>query len=101
PHAQRHGFFYNATERMFEAWRRGYDRTLRLSLRFHVIPVAISLALLVATGYLFMRIPKGFLPSEDVGRFNINTEAFQGIGYDDMLRHQLQIGEILGRDPNI
>ena len=29
PHSQRHGRFYNATERMFDAWRRLYDRTLQ------------------------------------------------------------------------
>ena len=42
-----------------------------------------------------MIVPKGFLPSEDQGRFMIATEAAQGIGYDEMVRHQLQIGEIV------
>ncbi len=101
PQMQRHGGFYNATERMFDAWRRLYDRTLRASLRFHAVTIAISVALLVATGYLFLQVPKGFLPSEDVGRFNIATEAVQGIGYDDMVRHQLQVADIVGQDPNI
>ena len=34
PHTQKHGWFYNATERMFQAWLRLYDWSLRLSLRF-------------------------------------------------------------------
>ena len=101
PQLQRHGGFYNATERMFDAWRRLYDRTLQASLRFHAVTMAVSVALLVATGYLFLQIPKGFLPSEDQGRFNINTEAAQGIGFDDMVRHQLQVGDIVCEDPNI
>ena len=42
--------------------------------------MAVSVALLIGTVYLFMRVPKGFLPSEDQGRFNISTEAMQGIG---------------------
>ena len=29
PHSQKHGAFYNATERMFDAWLRLYDWTLR------------------------------------------------------------------------
>ena len=29
PHEQKHGRFYNATERMFDAWLRLYDWTLR------------------------------------------------------------------------
>jgi HAE1 family hydrophobic/amphiphilic exporter-1 len=63
--------------------------------------MAISIALLVATWFLFMRSPMGFLPTEDVGRFNINVEAAQGIGFDRMVRRQLQVGDIVGADPNI
>ena len=100
-HTQRHGRFYNATERMFDAWRSVYDRTLQVSLRFRAVTMAISLSLLVATGYLFLRIPKGFLPSEDVGRFAVSTEAVQGIGFDSMVRHQLQLADIIAKDPNV
>jgi HAE1 family hydrophobic/amphiphilic exporter-1 len=101
PQEQRHGWFYAVTERMFDAWRRLYDVTLRASLRYHVLPMAISVVLLIATGYLFLLIPKGFLPNEDVGRINVSTEAQQGAGFDEMVRHQTQVGEIIGRNPNI
>ena len=43
--------------------------------------------------YLFTIVPKGFLPSEDQGRFMVNTEAAQGISYDDMARHQMQVAD--------
>src|SRR5438132_3910078 len=101
PHTQRHGRIYNATERLFDAWRRVYDRTLWVALRFRAVTMAISLALLAGTAYLFMLVPKGFLPTEDQGRFSISTEAIQGIGFDDMVRHQQQVAEIVGRDPNV
>src|SRR5947209_6588274 len=101
PHAQRHGWFYNVTERIFERWLRLYDWTLRVSLRHRAVTMAISLALLAGTAYLFMLVPKGFLPTEDQGRFSISTEAIQGIGFDDMVRHQQQVAEIVGRDPNV
>src|SRR5919201_6822427 len=101
PHSQRHGWFYNAFERMFAAWLRLYDRTLRVGLRFRAVTFAISVALLAGTVYLFMIIPKGFLPSEDQGRFMVNTEAAQGISYPDMVRHQLQVADIVAKDPNV
>ena len=101
PHSQKHGWFYNATEKMFDAWLRFYDVTLRASLRFHAVTFAISIALLVGTVYLFGRVPKGFLPSEDQGRFNISTEAIQGISFDEMVRHQLQVADIVAKDPNV
>ena len=101
PHDQKHGWLYNAIEGVFDSWLNLYDWTLRLSLRFRGVTMAISLLLLVATGYLFVKLPKGFLPSEDVGRFQVNTEAIQGIGFDDMVRHQLEVGDIVLGNPNV
>src|SRR5688500_6833213 len=65
PHELRHGRVYNAFERMFDSWLRLYDRTLRISLRHRPITMAVSIALLGATAYLYTRTPIGFLPSED------------------------------------
>jgi HAE1 family hydrophobic/amphiphilic exporter-1 len=101
PHTQRHGRFYNITEKMFDAWLKLYDVTLRGALRAHVVTMAISVALLVGTVYLFGLVPKGFLPSEDQGRFNISIEAAQGIGFPEMVRHQREVAEIVAKDPNI
>jgi HAE1 family hydrophobic/amphiphilic exporter-1 len=101
PHATRHGIMYNAIEKMFDAWLKTYDVTLRAALRFSVVTMAISIALLVGTVYLFMRVPKGFLPSEDQGRFNISTEAAQGVAFDDMVRHQQEVAALVAQDPNI
>ena len=95
PHAQRHGWMYNAIEGVFDAWLKLYDWTLRGCLRFGAATMVVSLALIVGTGYLFMIVPKGFLPSEDQGRFNISTEGIQGIGFDDMVKHQMQVAEVV------
>jgi HAE1 family hydrophobic/amphiphilic exporter-1 len=101
PHGQRHGGLYNMTERMFDAWARAYDWSLRLSLKYRAVTMAISLALVAGTVYLFLLIPKGFLPSEDQGRFNMTVEAIQGIGFEEMVRHQTEVAEIVARDPDI
>src|SRR5262249_26452846 len=39
--------------------------------------------------------------SEDQGRFDVQTEAIQGIGFDEMVRHQRMVGEVLDSDPNV
>src|SRR5262249_19251624 len=101
PHAQRHGWFYNVMERMFDAWLKLYDVTLRGALKLHAVTMAVSVALLVGTIYLFGLVPKGFLPSEDQGRFNISVEAMQGIGFPEMVRHQQEVAEIVAKDPDI
>jgi hydrophobic/amphiphilic exporter-1 (mainly G- bacteria), HAE1 family len=101
PHAQRHGHLYNITEGIFRHWLKLYDFTLGASLRFHVFTFAISVALLVGTAFLFTKVPKGFLPSEDQGRFNVSSEMIQGIGFDEMVKHQMQLGEIVAKEPDV
>jgi HAE1 family hydrophobic/amphiphilic exporter-1 len=101
PHAQKHGRFYNAFERMFDSWLHLYDWTLRLTIRHRAMTMALSVLLLIGTVYLFMIVPKGFLPSEDQGRFMVNTEAAQGINYDDMSRHQMQVAAVIAKDPSV
>jgi hydrophobic/amphiphilic exporter-1 (mainly G- bacteria), HAE1 family len=101
PHTQKHGVLYNAVERMFDRWLRLYDVTLRGALRFRAISMAVSIVLLAGTVYLFTLIPKGFLPNEDQGKFSVNTEAVQGIGFDEMVRHQKQVADIVAADPNV
>jgi HAE1 family hydrophobic/amphiphilic exporter-1 len=101
PHSQRHGRLYNLTERLFERWLRAYDWSLQLSLKHRALTMASSLLLVGGSAYLFVLIPKGFLPSEDQGRFNITVEGIQGIGFDEMLRHQMEVADIVAQDPDI
>ena len=100
PHVQRHGGLYNLTERMFDAWARAYDWSLRLSLKHRPLTMAISLVLVGGTVYLFLLIPKGF-PERGPG-------PLQHDGRGDS-RHRLrgdgaapdQVAEIVAQDPDI
>ncbi len=100
-HGQKHGRLYNLTERMFDGSLHLYDVSLQFALRHRAVTMAFSLLLVVATAYLFTIVPKGFLPSEDQGRFNVSIEAIQGIGYEEMVRHQQEVAAILAKDPDI
>jgi HAE1 family hydrophobic/amphiphilic exporter-1 len=100
-HEQRHGDLFMATERIFGAILRVYDRTLRLALRGRALTMMASLAVFAGTVYLFILLPKGFLPAEDSGILQINTEAAQGIAFDDMVQHQMDAAKILAADNNI
>ncbi len=101
PQSQRHGGLYNATERIFQAWLNAYDWSLRLSLRHRALTMLTSLVLVGGSAYLFLIVPKGFLPSEDQDRFQISVEGIQGIGFDEMLRHQMEVADIVAKDPDI
>ncbi len=97
----RHNRVYRSSERVFDAALRVYSWSLRQCLTHRATTFVVSLVLLVVTVRLFVIIPKGFLPNEDTGRISVQVEAIQGLGYDEMVRHQKQVTAILEKDPNI
>jgi HAE1 family hydrophobic/amphiphilic exporter-1 len=101
PRSERHGRFYQATERVFDTLLRAYERSLRWVLRHRFGMLMASVLVLVATGYLFVRIPKGFIPDEDQGAIFAITEAAQGVSFDAMSRYQTAVTDIIRQDPNV
>jgi hydrophobic/amphiphilic exporter-1 (mainly G- bacteria), HAE1 family len=101
PGAMRHGLVYRASEAVFQAVLRVYGRSLRGVLRHPALVLLFSAGILAATVYLFMTMPQGFIPSEDRNQIDVNTEAMQGISYEEMLRHQMELAEIIQADPDV
>jgi len=102
PHAgARHGRLYKAIDRIIDGALGFYKRTLRTALRHRRPVMAFSLVILVAMVVMFSKIPKGFIPSEDTGQFNVITEAAQGISFEAMARHQQAVAERVAQDPDI
>jgi HAE1 family hydrophobic/amphiphilic exporter-1 len=101
PGQTRHGSLFMASEKVFVAVLGGYDRTLARVLRHRLATLLLSFVLLAATIYLFIVIPKGFLPNEDTGAIFGFTEAAQGISFDDMARHQQAVSRVVRSDPSV
>jgi HAE1 family hydrophobic/amphiphilic exporter-1 len=98
---KKHGKIYNFFERFFDRMRNGYDRTLQTVMRHRGLTMLVSLAVFIATVFLFYVIPKGFFPDEDTGRIQVSTEAAQDVSYDAMREHQLAAMKIVAADSNI
>ena len=101
PSSQRHGRMYMAIERVFDGALRAYGWSLNLAMRNHALTMAVSALLLVATVYAFRIIPMGFIPSQDIGQINGQTEMAQGLGFESMVEHQLEVMKIIRADPNV
>jgi HAE1 family hydrophobic/amphiphilic exporter-1 len=101
PSEEQHGRLYAASERFFEGLLRLYERSLQWVLHHRPSTMAVSLLILVATGYLFVRVPKGFIPDEDQGAIFGITEAVQGASFDEMTRLQRAVAEIVRVDPRV
>src|SRR4029078_993958 len=50
---------------------------------------------------MFIVVPKGLFPSEDIGQIRISTEAAQGISFDDMIKHQRAAADTVAKNPNV
>jgi HAE1 family hydrophobic/amphiphilic exporter-1 len=78
-----------------------YDRTLKAVLRHPRLTLAVSVALLVLTGWMFKVMPTGFLPSDDLSQIFVVTEGAQGASFASMREHQQALAKIVGEDPNV
>jgi hydrophobic/amphiphilic exporter-1 (mainly G- bacteria), HAE1 family len=78
-----------------------YEVTLKWVLGHRGVIIVLSVFLLAATGYLFVAVPKDFIPSQDTGQVVGFTEAAQGISFEAMAQHQRAIAAIVREDPNV
>src|SRR5262249_21428071 len=99
PPSEQHGRLYAASERAFDAMLRVYERTLSRVLRHPSVTGIVFVLTLVATGYLFTIIPKGFIPTEDTGQIFAFTEAAQDISFDAMMQKQQTVAAIVRKNP--
>ena len=98
---ERHGRLYMAFEKAFDALKHAYGASLSWTLRHQRTVMLAFLAICVATGILFARAPKGFLPSEDSGQLFCFVEGPQDISFEAMSLLQSRVAEIIGADPNV
>ena len=99
--SKRHNRIYTYSERFFDGMLHGYDWSLKVVLRHRLTTLVISNLIFAATIYLFIIMPKGFLPSEDTGQIFGITEAAQGISFKSMKEHQQKVAALLRQDPNV
>ena len=98
---EEHGFLFNLFERGHEGMLKVYDWSLQRVLRHRFVTFVFSLAIMGVTLWLFIRIPKGFLPSEDGGFIFGVTMAQQGISFDSMKEHQEALTHLVVADHNV
>jgi HAE1 family hydrophobic/amphiphilic exporter-1 len=101
PETMSHGRFYVTSERYFQAMRHAYEWSLKRVMYHRLATMILAGLILLATGSLFVIIPKGFLPSEDTGQIFGFTEAAQGISFKAMAEHQKEVAAIIAKDPNV
>ncbi len=93
------GRFYMWSEKFFVWLNDTYRRTLQVVLRHRLATLLASIVLTVATVYLFVIMPKGFMPTVDQGFAFGGTEGAQDASYDEMVHLMGQVNQVLGKNP--
>ncbi|HUA56194.1 MAG TPA: multidrug efflux RND transporter permease subunit [Candidatus Sulfotelmatobacter sp.] len=101
PKHARHGRLYMLCEAFFDALLAVYRRGLDWVLRHQLITLMILFATIALNGYLYVKIPKGFFPQQDVGFIFGQAEANEDISFKGMSEKALVIAGIVAKDPAV
>jgi len=80
---------------------RFYERTLTWVLRHQPLTLAVTLATMAATVFLYAKIPKGFFPQQDAGRLTGTIQADQDTSFQAMQGKLARFVDIVQHDPDV
>jgi HAE1 family hydrophobic/amphiphilic exporter-1 len=98
-HERRHGRLYNWLEGGFQAMYRAYDAGLRFVLRHPLLTMGVAAIIVGVTVQLFLILPTGFLPSQDMDEVVAHVQAAQGISWQAMRQHELEVMKVFDALP--
>jgi len=98
---KKHNFFYNASERGFQALYEAYAGSLRWVLEHQRLVLGVALGTVCLAIYLYVVVPKGFFPPQDTGRLNGNAIGPEDISFQSMRQKLTQYVAIVQRDPAV
>src|SRR5262245_19595605 len=97
----RHGTVYRVFEAVFNALHRGYERALGAVLRHQPAVLAVTLATVGLSVYLFTIVPKGFFPQQDTGRLIGSLQADQDVSFATLVEKLKAYVAIVRKDPAV
>jgi len=95
------GALFRWSERIFEAMRDTYARSLGWALHNRGVVMVLLGATVVFNIYLYIVIPKGFFPEQDTGRLIGGIQADQAISFQSMEGKLRQFISIVQADPAV
>ena len=87
--------------RCFGAMQNAYRVTLNLALKARFVMLLVTFATLAISVKLYMDVPKGFFPLEDMGLIRGATEAAADTSFEAMAARQQALGDIIRKDPAV
>jgi hydrophobic/amphiphilic exporter-1 (mainly G- bacteria), HAE1 family len=98
---EKNNWISRAFEISFNASLKFYERVLDWCLTHSKATLLVAVATFVGTGLLFVTIPKGFFPEEDIGQIRATVEGPQDASYLMMAELVIKAADIVANDPNV
>jgi len=99
--AHARGRFYNSTEKFFQWVISTYAAALESVLRHPAPVLLVMLGTIGVSGYLYVKIPKGFFPQQDTGRLYGQVQGQQHISYQSLVEKAKWYEEQVRADPDV
>ena len=96
-----HGLFYKVSEKTFNWMHLKYEVSLSWALRHSRFMLMLMLTTIAVSVILFVIVPKGFFPEQDIGRLTGGIQADQSISFQEMEKKLIQIVDIVKKDPEV
>jgi len=95
------GPFNRLAERFFEWMIGSYDRGLHFVFRHQFATLMSTLLLMMATGALYVKIPKGFFPQQDTGTVFGEVNTRQDSSFLSTVETAHEVVDIVREDPGV
>jgi multidrug efflux pump len=93
--------FERISEGLFNRTLGGYERGLRWVLRHQGLTLLVAIVTVGLTGYLYVVIPKGLFPVQDVGVIEGISVADNSVSYQAMAARQAALVDEILKDPDV
>jgi multidrug efflux pump len=93
--------FERLSEQVFDRTLATYEHALRWILQHQRLTLVVACATLALTVLLYIVIPKGLFPVQDVGVLQGISVADNSVSYQAMSARQMALAEVILRDPDV
>jgi multidrug efflux pump len=87
--------------KFMESVIRGYDRSLEFVFRHQGATLLVALLTVVLTVWLYVIMPKGFLPDQDTGAITAVVEGGPEVSFAEMTKLQKEVAAAVATDPDV
>ena len=96
-----HGWFFRQVNRVIEGGTRFYVTSVRWTLRWKVVMIALFAVGMWGTWWVYRAVPSSFVPEEDEGYFMVIVQAPAGASLEYTTNIMIQAEQVITAQPEV